>query len=231
METNIVVGYSNLAQETNWPVRRAKVLAMMKNTVRASVYLFAETDYAMASWLGTQMGWGKEGQPAWSTDENRNTVLFDRRKWYDVDRRQFSLSGKPGDLGDRNFRSVNWVRLRHLASGVECWFGASHLSNGDAASDRLAQAKVLAAKLPTGAALLLGVDRNSYETSSPSEWMVGHGLPLLTPSLGDTFVGDGVQTSKKAIDGLHGTVKIRAVETFINVAATDHRFIRAQVTI
>ena len=227
-----VIGYTNLGQQNGWASRKAKVKDVFKKNLRASVYCLTECDEAMATELAVALGWGKPGQPAWRVDENRNAVLWDRSKWVDVTTHQTSLSAKPGDLGDRHFRSANWVLLRHLATGRTCWFGASHLSNGDAATDREVQAKRLVADMPKdGIPKILGIDRNSYETSDPAKTLVAGGLPLLTPNLGDTFIGDGIQAEKKAIDGIHGTVAIRDVTLIKNAAATDHAMIRASITI
>lgn len=225
----IRVGYTNLAQLTDWDKRLPVVIAAFNKDIRASVYLLVETDYAMAAALAAAFGWGTPGRPCWRTDENRNTVLWDPSKWYDTEGHQISLSTKPGDLADRHFRSVCWQQLEHKATGLRAWFGASHLSNGDAAAERSAQARVLVSNLPTGAPLLLGIDRNSLEGSDPAKILAARGLPLLTPDLGDTFIGNGIQSGTGAIDGLHGTVPLRYVQTFANAKATDHKIIRAGV--
>ena len=231
LPASIVTGYTNLAQQNGWTGRKKQVLSRFKNTVKASVYLLVETDTSMAADIAGGLGWGTPGQPCWRTDENRNTVAWDPLKWRDIDTKQASLSAKPKDLGERHYRSVNWVLLEHRATGRRCWFGAAHLSNGsNAGTDRATQAKVLVASIPTGAPILLGIDRNSLPTSDPAK-IISLVLPLLTPDLPDSFLGNGRQAGTAAIDGLHGTVMIRNVSTCADTKATDHLLIRAAVTI
>ena len=241
MSVDVVVGYSNLGQRTKikgryWGSRKPIVIKVMKAKVQASVYLLAECDYLMALDLALGLGWtDSEGRPCWRTDENRNTVVWDPGKWRDLASAAVSLSATPGDLGDRDYRSVSWAQLEHRASGERVWFGASHLSNtGDnafqVASDaRTAQARILADTAPAGT-VLLGIDRNSWE-GSPPDLILSARLPLLTAGLKDTFVVDG-RDDGSAIDGMYGTlVTMRSLAVIDPAGGTDHAILRAGVRI
>lgn len=220
----------NLAQRIDWDRRRPLVVALMSRELRASVYAVQECDYGMASDVARDLGWtDSDGRPCWRTDENRNSVIWDPRKWRDLDSLAVSLTETADDLGDRHYRSVQWVELEHRASGERVWVGSSHLSNGDSdesAAARVAQARVLAASLPTGALLALGLDRNSRATSEPTRVLAGAGLVDLTvgaSSLRSHPAGD-TRTDGVQIDALFGRGIIAEHVQLVDPGrATDHR--------
>lgn len=231
-----VHGYANLAQRRDWSTRGPLALEALATRVRASVLSLVECDHGQALEVCARLGWGDEARPSHRTDENRNSVAWDPAKWRDVSTIATSLSAEADDLGDRHYRSALWVLLEHKATGVRLWIGASHLSNG-APEDRPVQARVLVeghdgvGGVPqTGHPVLLGIDRNAWPSSSPSRILAGV-LPLLSPDLGDSFTGDGVQDGRPPIDGLHGVGLTAAVTQLHPGAATDHTLLRAIVTV
>lgn len=235
MAMTFVHGYSNLGQRTTiagkgWPARAPIVLKLLATVIRASVYSFAECDHDQALQICAHLGWGTAGRPSHRTDENRNSVLWDPRRWRDIESHAYSLSTVADDLADRQFRSVQWVRLAHRRMPLELWIGAGHLSNA-APAERPAQARVLAATAPPGPLpALLGIDRNAFPTSSPST-IIAEALPLLSTAVGDSFTGDGIQQGRPAIDGIHGRGLAADVTQFSPLGGTDHSFFRSKVTI
>lgn len=204
--------------------------AWLGGTLRASAYLLQECTHAMAVAIAKGLGWtDSPGRPCWRVDENRNTVVWDPKKWRDLRSKAVSLTEAADDLGDRHYRSVQWVELEHRATGQIVWLGSAHLSNGDSdesSAARVAQARVLAGSLPTGAPLLLGIDRNSRGTSEPSRVLAAAGLadltvgasPLRTYPAGDSRT-DGVQ-----IDAILGAgVLLRSPRLVDPGTVTDHR--------
>lgn len=217
----------NLAQETGWTTRQPLVLGKMRKDFRSSVYLFQEATIDMAASLGMGIGWSaSKGQPCWRTDENRNTIMWDPKKWRDLNTISVSLSEYAGDLGDRHYRSVNWVQLQHLESKDVVWFGSAHLSNGaDAGAERLAQARVLVKHLPAGK-LALGVDRNSLKNSPPALALVAAGLVDFTKDADKrrTFPSGDSRTDGVQIDAIHAKGLILSKIVLHDTGrATDHR--------
>jgi len=217
----------NLAQRED---TAASAAAWLGGTVRASAYLLQECTHAMAVAIAKGLGWtDSDGKPCWRVDENRNAVVWDPKKWRDLRSKAVSLTETADDLGDRHHRSVQWVELEQRSTGQLVWLGSSHLSNGssdESAAARVAQARVLAASLPTGAPLLLGIDRNSRGTSEPTRVLAAAGLvdltagasPLRTYPAGDTRT-DGVQ-----IDAILGRgVVLRSPRLVDPGSVTDHR--------
>jgi len=204
--------------------------AWLGGTLRASAYLLQECTYGMAVAIAKGLGWtDSAGRPCWRVDENRNAVVWDPKKWRDLRSKAVSLTEAADDLGDRHYRSVQWVELEHRAAGQLVWLGSSHLSNGDSdesAAARVAQARVLGGSLPTGAPLLLGIDRNGRGTSEPTRVLAAAGLvdltagadPRRTHPAGDTRT-DGVQ-----IDAIFGRgVALRSLRLVDPGSVTDHR--------
>ena len=223
----------NLAQQTAWAKRRGAVIRWALRDLAASAYVLQECDDDdMAEEFFTGLGWSSgSGAKCWDTDENRNTVGVDPRKWYDVRGQSVSLSDKPGDLGDRHFRSVNWRLVRHIKSGDEVWLGSTHLSNGkDAGPERAAQARVLVENLPVGP-LLLGADLNSLPTSEPTRVLEGAGLVSATRGrdLRRSYPAGDVRLDGRHIDSVLARgcrfEGVRMVEPprVEGVWATDHR--------
>lgn len=224
------VAYANLGQQVGWASRKKIVLPFLQQAVKASAYLLTECDIDMAREVAIALGWmttsARDVLPG-AVDENRNAVLADPRKFRDVDVLQTSLSETPGDLADRHYRSACWGLYER--DGKQYWLGAAHLSNGaTAAAARASQARELIASKPDGR-LLLGIDRNSLESSEPARTLTAGGLPLLTPGLGDSFTGNGIQSDVGAIDGLHGVgVALTGVRKLI-CTGLDHAVIAASV--
>lgn len=230
----------NLAQRNRWDERFELVRKLMKNMLGASVYLLQETDIEMAAQLAKALGWSDSaGRPCWRTDENRNTVLWDPAKWWDLSTQAESLSTAAGDLGDRHHRSVLWVELEHKAHKRSLWFGSAHLSNGstrEAASAREMQARVLAATVPPEP-FLLGIDRNSRALSWPTRVLEAAGMVDVTRGAdrrrsypaGDTRL-DAVHIDTAFARGLQLT-NITLVEPpkSNGLWATDHRAWRLTV--
>ena len=216
----------NLAQLTNW-VTRFPILMVLINTVfRSSIYAFQECTYDMAVQIAKSLGWGTPGEPCWRTDENRNTVMWDPKKYRDLDTRQISLTAKAHDLGDEHFRSVCWVLLEHEETKVQLWVGSSHLSNGaDAGAERTSQARVLASTAPVGHCVL-GIDRNSLALSSPAQELVVSGLIDLTVGKSKlrTYPAGDNRTDEVQIDAIHGRgIRLSNVLLSDPGKATDHR--------
>lgn len=233
--TDLRVAYANLGQLQRWDARKARALALLRDKARASIYLLTECEATQAAYLAAGLGWDADpGRPCWTTDANRNTVLWDPAKWWDRVTLQVSLALVEGDLADRHFRSVNWCQLQQRGGTAKGWFGAAHLSNGPASSvgdARTNQTRRLVAELPGGAPRLLGIDRNSLPSSAPAKTLTIAGLRLLTPHLSDSFIGNGKQPDTRAIDGFHGDVRIRSVAQVDSPAALDHSLIVAGVTL
>ena len=216
----------NLAQRED---TAAAAAAWLGGTIRASAYLLQECTYDMAVAIAKGLAWtDSPGRPCYRTDENRNTVVWDPRKWRDLRSKAVSLTEAADDLGDRHYRSAMWVELEHRATGTVVWLGSSHLSNGssdESSAARVAQARVLAAHLPEGR-LALGIDRNSRGTSEPTRVLAAAGLVDLTVGAspwrsypaGDTRT-DGVQ-----IDAILGrSVMLRSPRLIEPGSITDHR--------
>lgn len=220
--TDAVLGYFNLAQRNDWDSRKKVLFQKIHDHYRASIYSLPECDFRMAEEICAFLGWGNAGRPSWRTDENRNSVLWDPAKWRDIDTKQFSLSGKPNDLADRHFRSVNWVLIENRTTGGRTWVGASHLSNA-APLERPKQAAVLVEKIPAdNYPKILGIDRNAFDTSEPTK-IISAALPLLSDHMRDSFIGDGVQAGRSPIDGIHAVGIIERSLTQIDMrGASDH---------
>lgn len=232
------MGSLNLAQLTNWtkvllyrngkPITRRMLAGeLLKNRFQCSVYTLQETTHEMAAYLAGFLRWGTEKQPSWRTDENRNTILWDPRKWRDLNTMHFSLTERPGDLGDEHHRSVAWVLLEHRETGVQVWFGSSHLSNGETAgAERAAQARIIAATRPLGPCVL-GVDRNSLYDSEPAAILNRAGLVDMTvgASRQRTFPAGNTQLDGVQIDAVHADGVVVALPPVLldPDKATDHR--------
>ena len=150
----------------DWDDDRGDELAKwIKDEMRSSVYAWQECMPEQAVDITDYLGWGDAQNPAYWWDENQNVVACDRDKWTDLAVYHISL-GKVGSKADDHRRSILWVLLEHLDSGLRCWFGSGHLENGDG-DERAREAQVLVDYLPPGdEPFVFGIDRNSYTTSS-----------------------------------------------------------------
>lgn len=224
----------NLAQRINWGSRFPRVVDFMTGELRSSVYLLQETDFWMAVQLAKALGWtGSEGEPCFRVDENRNCVIWDPKKWRDLSSRAESLTAARGDLGDRHFRSVQWVQLEHRTLGRVVWFGSAHLSNGDAGAERATQARVLGMTAPAGLCVL-GIDRNSRASSEPTKVLESFGLVDSTRGVSRlrSYPAGDTRTDEVQIDAIFTKGVLLANTMLLEPrGATDHRAWRTTVCV
>lgn len=226
----------------SWDERASRVGSIMHGDMRCSVYACQECMPEQASDLADYLGWGDEGNPPYVVDENQNAIIYDRKKWTDRGVIMISLSKGPGDKADQHRRSIMYVLLEHIDSGVKAWFGSAHLENGDA-DERTQEALYLVDFLPPGAPMIFGIDRNSYTTSEdgPRAIFEDAGLEEIVfdnPDDQRSFnQWDHSQEPKdgKSIDGQHTLGMITVRDAFMvyttSLDATDHNGLVSKITI
>jgi hypothetical protein len=217
-----------------WPVRLPRVVNFLRTQMRCSLYAFQECLPQQAADITQGLGWASAKNPAAWSDENFNVIAIDRQKWTDLLVAQHSLARAPGDLGDRNRRSVNWVWVRRIGTPYTLGVGSAHLETGNPA-DRAEQALSLVETLPAGGPLILGIDRNSYTSAAdgPRAIFAKAGLTeaVIDPTSERSFNGfaPSIESDGKRIDGIHyrGLASASAVlRSTVGLGATDHSGLR-----
>lgn len=223
-----------------WKTRLPRLVKFIREKMRCSVYAWQECLPEQAIDLTTALGWGTSRNPAYWSDENFNVIAADRKKWTDELIWAYSLSAKPGDIGDRNRRSVLWARLIYLETGQPVWFGSSHLEAGNPGA-RVLQARELIDTWPASPAAL-GMDANSYTRSpgQPLDLLAKAGKTLVKPrNPGNerSFHGFGKPVlDGQSIDSIHVggrglTVVDAELISTAGLKATDHSGIVASLRV
>lgn len=225
--------YANCAKWEQQRARWPRLIRLLKRQ-HASVYLLTEAPDEFLRDLALALGWtSNRGDTCWITAPNRNSVLWNPRKWWFRQSDLTALSRHEGDVADGKNRTAAWALLQRRTSGRQVWLGASHLSPNAGRTQamgnlqRTSQARALVGSLP-GSPLLLGIDRNCNPSATPALFLE-QGLDFLTPKLGDTFAG---RAGRQTLDGLYGHgVSLRWVRKVDPHDTTDHHVLRAGVTV